>query len=200
LQNAAKELGEKYAEGHVSIEDSVDAPTGDAYKHKYANELKEKQEKKLKKESERRINENQKNAFLDKTNESNSDGEDADDDKEEDGDYELRLLREQRLRQIKNAHKQKVENVGKGHGTIYSIYPFNPQILTLLTLKFCRFLVFSHAGQYREIVQDEFIKEMTSSDIVVRNCYFCWNFLFLKYYFLWVVLDLSLLPPRLCSM
>ena len=62
-------------------------------------------------------------------------------DEDEDEDAELRDLREQRLKQIKAAHMAKVENVGKGHGS------------------------------YREITQDEFLKEMTSSERVVCHFY-----------------------------
>lgn len=44
------------------------------------------------------------------------------------------------MRQIRSQHQQKIENLGKGH------------------------------GQYREITQDEFIQEITSSMIVI--CHF----------------------------
>ena len=47
-------------------------------------------------------------------------GGDDDDEIEEDNgddeDYELRLISEQRLKQIKNSHLEKVQNIGKGHG------------------------------------------------------------------------------------
>jgi thioredoxin-like negative regulator of GroEL len=59
----------------------------------------------------------------------------------EDEDNELRTMREQRLKQLKNAHREKLENIGKGH------------------------------GQYREIVQDEFLKEVTGSFRVVCQFY-----------------------------
>jgi hypothetical protein len=58
-----------------------------------------------------------------------------------DEDHELRELREQRLRQLKASRLQTMENLGKGH------------------------------GQYREIVQDEFLAEMTSSPWVVCHFY-----------------------------
>lgn len=54
-----------------------------------------------------------------------------------DDDNELRGIRDKRLKEIRAQERQKVEDRGKGH------------------------------GQYRHIVQDEFIKEMTSSDRVV---------------------------------
>jgi hypothetical protein len=59
----------------------------------------------------------------------------------DDEDNELRELREQRLRQIKASQMQKLENLGKGH------------------------------GQYREITQDEFLAEVTSSTWVVCHFY-----------------------------
>lgn len=66
-------------------------------------------------------------------------GEEEEDDIDDNEDYELRQIKEARLRQLKNAHKAKLENIGKGH------------------------------GQFREIVQDEFIAEVTSSDVVICN-------------------------------
>lgn len=44
------------------------------------------------------------------------DDEELDEDNGDDEDYELRLIREQRLKQIKNSHLEKVQNIGKGHG------------------------------------------------------------------------------------
>ena len=55
---------------------------------------------------------------------------DEDDEDAADEDADLRALREKRLRQIKLDQIEKLENLGKGH------------------------------GQYREIVQDEFLKEV----------------------------------------
>jgi hypothetical protein len=62
-------------------------------------------------------------------------------DEEEDADYELRMLRDARLREIKKSHQEKFENLGKGH------------------------------GQYREITQDEFLAEVTSSARVICHFY-----------------------------
>lgn len=67
--------------------------------------------------------------------------EGEDGDGDGDEDHELRELREQRLRQLKASRLQTMENLGKGH------------------------------GQYREIVQDEFLAEMTSSAWVVCHFY-----------------------------
>jgi hypothetical protein len=58
-----------------------------------------------------------------------------------DEDEAMRSLREKRLLDIKRAQQQKLENLGKGH------------------------------GQYREIVQDEFLPEVTSSKSVICHFY-----------------------------
>ena len=60
-----------------------------------------------------------------------------------DEDVELRELREKRLRQIQSQQRQKLEDLSKGH------------------------------GQYRDIVQDEFLKEVTNS--VYTVCHFYHN-------------------------
>lgn len=62
------------------------------------------------------------------------------DDEGEDEDDELRALRERRRRQLISANNKKAENIGRGH------------------------------GQYRTIIQDEFLPEMTNSDKVI--CHF----------------------------
>lgn len=66
---------------------------------------------------------------------------DEDDEEAMDEDAELRNVRERRLRQIKLDQIEKLENLGKGH------------------------------GQYREIVQDEFLGEVTSSKTVICHFY-----------------------------
>jgi hypothetical protein len=66
---------------------------------------------------------------------------DSEDEDADEDDYELRQIREQRLRQIKAQQIEKIENISKGH------------------------------GQYREIVQDEFLAEMTSSTRVICHFY-----------------------------
>ena len=65
----------------------------------------------------------------------------ADEDNDADEDAELRRLREKRLRELQSQQRQKQEDVGKGH------------------------------GQYRNIVQDEFLKEVTSSMYTVCHFY-----------------------------
>ena len=65
-----------------------------------------------------------------------------DDDEDGDGDDEgLRQLRDFRKKQLLMEHEQKLENLGKGH------------------------------GQYREIIQDEFLSEVTSSNHVICHFY-----------------------------
>lgn len=60
---------------------------------------------------------------------------------QDDEDNELRQIREARLRRIKEVQQKKLENQGKGH------------------------------GQYREIEQDAFLAEVTSSDRVLCHFY-----------------------------
>ena len=62
-------------------------------------------------------------------------------DKDADDDPELRRIRESRLKQIKAQQLERLENLAKGH------------------------------GQYREVVQDEFLAEVTSSQRVVCHFY-----------------------------
>lgn len=71
----------------------------------------------------------------------NQDEMDSDEEEGDEDDYELRQIRDQRLRQIKAQQIQKIENIAKGH------------------------------GQYREIVQDEFLAEMTNSTRVICHFY-----------------------------
>ena len=63
------------------------------------------------------------------------------DEADDDEDYELRTLREQRLRRLKASQMEKIENLRKGH------------------------------GQFREITQDEFLKEVTGSKTVICHFY-----------------------------
>ena len=130
LARATADLQEKYARGKGGVEDSVSAPTGTAYKEMYAKEQKEQKQQ----TENRNSAQNQKNQ---KAASEMEVGEDAEEDENDDGDYELRQIKEARLRQIKESHRTKLENIGKGH------------------------------GQFREIMQDEFIAEMTSSPVVI---------------------------------
>ena len=129
LDNAINDLQEKYANGDRSVETSVTAPTGSAYKSKIAQE---KKNQKASSSSSSFSSDNQKsNALLDL----------ADDDDMNDDDDGLRRLRDARKKQLLNEHQEKIENLSKGH------------------------------GQYRDIVQDEFLKEVTSSKHVICHFY-----------------------------
>ena len=133
LSKATRELKERYERGEGGQDVSVDGPTGAAYKDKAAKELQAKKERKA-----------AKSAASKSVEQSGGDADiDEDDEEAENGDEdaELRRIREQRLRQMKNAHKEKLENLGKGH------------------------------GQYREVTQDEFIAEMTNSSRVICHFY-----------------------------
>jgi hypothetical protein len=126
LARATADLQEKYARGKGGVEESVTAPTGTAYKEQAANESKE------------RAAQKQKNAAQKQKNQVTAADMDVEEDEVEDEeDYELKRIKEARLKQIKGAHQQKMENISKGH------------------------------GQFREILQDEFIAEVTSSPVVI---------------------------------
>lgn len=136
MRKATGEIGEKYAAGKGGIEDNSDitGPTGTTYKEK---DLAERRAKKLLKEKKAQAS-NGKDEGKDK-NDGDNDNDDDDDDADEDN--ELRRIRSQRLKQIRDAQREKLENIGKGH------------------------------GQYREITQDEFLNEMVSSRKVVCHFY-----------------------------
>ncbi len=139
MAKAAGEIADKYESGAGGQDTSVDGPTGALYKERQAAE---KAEKKLRTERRAALDAaSNASAAAKKASGRRGCAEDEDerDEGEEDGDEDndLRLLRENRLKQIKNSHKEKVENIGKGH------------------------------GQYRTITQDEFLAEVTSSPVVV---------------------------------
>ena len=131
LARATADLQEKYARGKGGVEESVTAPTGSAYKEQQAQEAKESAARKESKEAKRSA-QSQKNQVAASEMDMGDDDED-----EGEEDYELRQIKEARLKQMKNAHREKLENMGKGH------------------------------GQFLEIVQDEFIANVTSSPVVI---------------------------------
>jgi hypothetical protein len=134
-EKALGEIAEKYAAGKGGVETSVSAPTGNAY---LLLDKKKKEEKNAAKAKKIAADERDAAEHSQKERENvdpNSDDEGADDD------HALRQIREQRLRQIQQTQREKIENIGKGH------------------------------GQYREIVQDDFLKEMCSSERVVCHFY-----------------------------
>ena len=126
MRKAAGEIGEKYAAGQGGNDDSSDVtgPTGSTYKEKDLAENKAKKQLRDKK-SQENSSESQQNVVG-----GNDNDDDGDDDADEDN--ELRRIRSQRLKQIRDSQREKLENIGKGH------------------------------GQYREITQDEFLNEMVS--------------------------------------
>ena len=75
------------------------------------------------------------------SNEQTNEPDDIDEEEGDDEDNELRQLREQRLRHLKAKQMETLENIGRGH------------------------------GQYREITQDEFLAEVTSSVHVICHFY-----------------------------
>lgn len=132
LSKATRELKERYERGEGGQDVSVDGPSGAAYKEKAAKEQQARKERKAAK--------NAANKSVEQS------GVEADVDDEEDAgdgdeDADLRRIREQHLRQMKSAHREKLDNLGKGH------------------------------GQYREVTQDEFISEMTNSGRVICHFY-----------------------------
>lgn len=132
---ALEEIAEKYESGRGGMESSVDAPTGSAYKQAAVDESKQKkQQERLERAEAMAANENTRGRD-ENIIESDDEDEGADEDES------LRTLRQNRLRQIKRAQREKMEQVGKGH------------------------------GQYREILQDDFLKEMTGSDRVICHFY-----------------------------
>eukprot|EP01040_Poterioochromonas_malhamensis_P004643 gene4643-4975_t len=135
LERATHELQAKYASGRGGVETSLDGPTGTAYQEKRSKELQAKKLKKEKLRQQRLQNQNQEDNQVDLDS-------DLDDDDEGEGENnELQYIREQRLKQIKIAQNEKLENLSKGH------------------------------GQYREILQDEFLNEVTGSVKVVCHFY-----------------------------
>jgi hypothetical protein len=134
-QTAIEEIANKYALGKGGIEDSVNAPTGQAYHQLDQKVAKEKKETAKARRMDAEANQEKENN--DRKNHSEYDEEDGGDD----DDAALRDLREQRVKEMRNARREQIEQVGKGH------------------------------GQYRDIVQDDFITEVTSSDRVIVHFY-----------------------------
>jgi thiol-disulfide isomerase/thioredoxin len=133
LQKAQDDLVEKYATGKGGMDSSVDGPTGSAYKEKHMEEQRAKKAiKEMKKQAEENAEYNRQ---------ANRETETALEEGDADDDEDLRRIREQRLKDIKNAQREKLDNIAKGH------------------------------GQYREIVQDEFLAEVTASTRVICHFY-----------------------------
>ena len=135
MQTAKLDLAARYASGAggiISTGDLEGGPTGIEYK-KQATELQKEKAKvaRARREAEAAEQENVRQQRV----------EEDDEEEDADADYELRKIRDQRLKELRNAQKEKLENLGKGHGT------------------------------YREIIQDEFLAEVTSSERVLCHFY-----------------------------
>jgi thiol-disulfide isomerase/thioredoxin len=137
MAKAQRELEEKYASGRGGQDTSVTGPTGASYKDAAKREQANRKAQKELRKAQRA--ENESDGYL-KDNTLEED-DDEDDEEGDDDDSELRQIRENRIRQLKIQQREKLENIGKGH------------------------------GQYREIVQDEFLKECTSSERVICHFY-----------------------------
>lgn len=131
MGKAVEDLKTKYAKGQGGNDVSVDGPTGAAYQTEMAAEKALKKERKKLREAQKEEEDqaNKEEEYFD------------DDDNDADEDSELRMLREKRLRQIQGQQRQKLEDIGKGH------------------------------GQYRDIVQDEFLHEVTNSMHTICHFY-----------------------------
>lgn len=132
-EQAIKDIANKYALGKGGIEESVNAPTGQAYKALDQKVMKEKKEAAKTKRIDSEMSRNKENKDFR--------NQDFDDEGGDDEDATLRDLREQRMKAMKGEQREIIDQVSKGH------------------------------GQYRDIVQDDFIQEVTSSDRVIVHFY-----------------------------
>ena len=140
LERAVADIAAKYASGRGGVETSETAPTGAAYKADDAARKMAAKSRRQTAEESQASDDRREDTLEDRENRllrENNEGGDGDGDE----DVALRELREARLRQLKQVQREKLENLGKGH------------------------------GQYREISQDEFLAEVTSSDKVVCHFY-----------------------------
>jgi hypothetical protein len=131
LTKATRELEEKYARGEGGFDKSVNGPTGKAYKEQYVRDI---ERKKIQKQLKDQGNVTDGSNVQEGEKDEEIDGDD-------DEDYELRQIREQRMKKLQAAQREKIEHLGKGH------------------------------GQYREIAQDEFLAEVTGSLRVICHFY-----------------------------
>eukprot|EP00752_Nemacystus_decipiens_P012718 g11269.t1 len=164
MGRAVGELKDKYEKGGKGYDAASDAqPTGAAYAQKREQE---KQRKKAIRDQRRAAAEATReedaelaaqmkasarlNGEVESEDEDGQDGEgddegDVDSDDELlaglDADPEISRIRESRMREMKRVYEARAENIAKGH------------------------------GQYREIVQDEFLPEVTSSEKVIVHFY-----------------------------
>lgn len=127
---AVQELQAKYSKGLGGGDNSQTGPTGDAYKQLAREKLQNKKMLKAAKEHEKELieqeikNEKVQNAI-------------DNDENFEEQDSELERLRTLRLKELQLQKEDKLNNLGKGHGTL------------------------------RDIIQDEFLSSVTSSNKVI---------------------------------
>ncbi|CAM9387099.1 unnamed protein product [Laminaria digitata] len=164
MGRAVGELQEKYESGGKGYDAASDAqPTGAAYARAREEQA---QRKKAEKEQRRAagaaLREEdaelaaQMKASARLNGEVDSDGDEEDEEEEEDegdvdsddemlagldADPEVRRIRESRMREMKRVYEARAENIAKGH------------------------------GQFRDITQDEFLPEVTSSEKVIVHFY-----------------------------
>jgi len=137
LERAVADIANKYAAGKGGVETSESAPTGSAYKADDAARAKMAAKSRRLAAEEAAAGDDRAEDRENRLEQEINDAGDGDGDE----DVALRELRESRLRQLKQMQREKMENIGKGH------------------------------GQYREISQDEFLAEVTSSEKVVCHFY-----------------------------
>jgi len=133
MQKAVGDIHQKYASGQGGQDRSENGPTGSAYKGQDMEAKQQRAYKKALKEAEEQAREE---AILDNKLDRAIENDEVFDD-----DAELERLRELRLKEMKAVKETKIENIGKGHGSL------------------------------REIVQDEFLTAVTGSNRVICHFY-----------------------------
>jgi len=131
MGRAVEDLKAKYERGQGGNDVSVDGPTGTAYQQEMIAQAAHKKE--MKRLQGQQQQEEDKLKAEDEYYENEENGADEDN--------ELRMIRQKRLKEIQSKQREKLENIGKGH------------------------------GQYRDIVQDEFLNEVTNSMYTVCHFY-----------------------------
>mmetsp|Transcript_25004 Transcript_25004/g.37054 ORF Transcript_25004/g.37054 Transcript_25004/m.37054 type:complete len:292 (-) Transcript_25004:90-965(-) len=153
LEKAMDELKEKHAKGTNETDDPDRAPTGHSYRDHQAQVERQRRAAQAGKERKREeeaarisaLKDEAKRIFKDDIKERGDFGSSANDDDESDDDEyddlldedpELEAIRERRIREMREAQMKQAENIARGH------------------------------GQYRTIMQDEFLPECTGSEYV----------------------------------
>lgn len=144
-QAVAEEVNKRMAKATVEIGEKYAAGKGgqeESVSGPTGNVYKEKHEKELQEKRAEKIEKQKHDNTVAAEREKGKKQAMLDDEEEgDDEDSGLREIRANRLKQIRAEERKKQEDLGKGH------------------------------GQYRHIVQDDFIKEMTASDVVICHFY-----------------------------